>query len=314
MPRKLITLSKPSKQIKPRESKEDATKILKKKKPVGFTGGINKLESRRNDIAVSDKSTIKQTRTISKISPNKKKNVQTVGGVRVKKSILQDTVLTPKEPKNKECADEESSELETIDSEEEDMVRFCKRMCKKTMDTMKNDKINEEATRLKNLKKFQKVRDKFIESIMKNFRKNINDNISKGNAILYQYTNKDMYEDFLIDELLSKPDNPETDSLTGLRIISDRINPFRLLHYVYRKDTRPLPGVPRESAELKEHRVLEVTWAIQSKKQLQITPNKLPEKYNKRWSIAMPGHVHENTSAVAIKSTNSTNIESTDFK
>jgi len=272
----LITLSKTDKKTKRNKSTHPA-KSGKSKIRIGFTGGLEKLQNIRNDIAVSEKpkTTTIGTSKISKIGRSKK-SVPTIGGTRQKEVILRDPVLTVDVPSE---IDEESSEL-VSDSENEDMTRFCKRMCKKTIESISNSVLTDELQKQKELKKFQKIRDKFVEMVLTDFRSKVKANVGAGKFILYQYDNQALYESYLIHDLLHKLDDDSSpadpSNQTGLRIISEKINPFRVLHYVHRVDPKP---------SNKEHRILEVTWAIPSKKNTKLIPNRLPEKYNRRWKI-----------------------------
>ena len=262
MPRKLTTLSAPKVGVK-----------IKNKKIVGFKGGLKKLQNIRNDIAVSEKK-VTQSLGISKIGRTKKSIP--IAGVKQKRVILSDPVLTKEE---EESVDEESSELITEDSENEDMTRFCKRMCKKTLESMENAISTEEVNKIKELKKFQKIREKLVSTILSDFRAKVKANVNVGKFILYQYDNTALYEQYMIHDLLNKLDDTtapaDANNQTGLRIMADQISPFRLIHYVHRAEQKPA----------KEHRVIEVTWATPSKKNTKLSPNKLPEKYNKRWKI-----------------------------
>lgn len=260
MPRKLNTLSVP-----------DKTKSKKTGK-IGFKGGLKKLESRRNDIAVSEKKKT-LTRGISKIGRTKKSIP--VAGIKQKHVILSDPVLTKNEEES--VIDEESSELATGDSENEDMTRFCKRMCKKTIESM-IESNSDEIIKNKELKKFQKTRDKFITFILTDFRAKVRANVKAGKFILYQYDTTSLYDQYNVQDLLHKLDDPSMpdSNQTGLRLIADQISPFRLMHYTHRVEQKPA----------KEHKVIEVTWASPSKKNTKLAPNKLPEKYNRRWKIS----------------------------
>jgi hypothetical protein len=263
MPRKLHTLSAP---------KSASDKSKPKSKKIGFKGGLKKLQNIRNDIAVSEKKGL-LTKGVSKIGRTKKSIPVT--GVRQKKVILHDPVLTKEEEQPEE---EDSSELVTEDSENEDMTRFCKRMCKKSIESMSESANGEEIAKAKEMKKFQKIREKFISTILTDFRSKVKTNIKAGKFILYQYDTLALHEQYTISDLLNKlDDNTSTDDTnqTGLRIMADMISPFRLIHYVHRVEQKPA----------KELRVIEVTWASPSKKSTKLAPNKLPEKYNKRWNI-----------------------------
>lgn len=264
----LITLSRPFSE----KSESDVPK--RKSKQIGFKGGLEKLQNRRNDIAVSEKGTEKVKKN-SQIGTSKKKTPM-VGGVKSKQVILRDP--TPVE-QVESVAEEESSEL-ISDSENEDMVKFCKRMCKKTIDAINENLTVEEINKKKELRKFQKVRDKFIQTLTSNFKEKVKANIKAGKFILHQYDTKEIYENYSVQDLLLKQDDPANplspDNQSGLLLISKLIDPFRAVHYTYRED----------AAKTKEYRIIEVTWAVASKKNTKLPPNKLPEKYNKRWKIA----------------------------
>lgn len=268
----LVTLSRPASDT----TDKSAPKAIKIKR-IGFKGGLEKLQTRRNDITVSDKTTIDNVRKVSKIGKINKKTPM-VGGTRQKKVILQDPVLTVKTRDISE--EEESSEL-VSDSENEDMERFCRRMCKKTIEAINDNLTSEELLKRKALKRFQKTREKFVDTITTDFRSKVKANIVAGKFILYQYVNDDLYESFTVQDLLLKPDDPSqppsSSNRTGLRIISDKVDPFRVVHYTYRIDPKP---------NSKEHRIIEVTWAIVSKKQARLPPNKLPDKYNRKLKIS----------------------------
>ena len=245
----------------------------KKSGKIGFKGGLKKLDSRRNDIAVSEKKST--TRGISKIGRTKKSIP--VAGVKQKHVILSDPVLTKEDDES--IIDEESSELATGDSENEDMTRFCKRMCKKTVELM-NETNSDEIIRAKELRKFQKTRDKFVSSVLTDFRAKVKANVKMGKFILYQYDTTLLFDQYMVQDLLHKLDDTSTpadgNNQTGLRMIADQISPFRMIHYTHRVEQKPA----------KEYRIIEVTWASPSKKNTKLSPNKLPEKYNRRWKIA----------------------------
>lgn len=261
MPRKLNTLSVPGK-VK-----------SKKTGKIGFKGGLKKLEEKRNDIAVSEKKG-SMTRGISKIGRTKKSIP--VAGVKQKRVILSDPVLTKDEEVS--IIDEESSELATGDSENEDMTRFCKRMCKKSVESM-NESNADEIIKQKEFKKFQKTRDKFVSFVLTDFRAKVKANVKVGKFILYQYDTTTLHDQYTVQDLLHKVDDPsisDTNNQTGLRMIADQISPFQVIHYTHRVEQKPA----------KEYRMIEVTWAAPSKKNTKLSPNKLPEKYNRRWKIS----------------------------
>jgi hypothetical protein len=256
---RLTTLSKPSN---------------KKQKKPGFKGGLNKLEKTRNDIAVSEKHKTGD-RKVSKIGRTKK-SPPTVG-IKQKNVILSDPVLT------KELSDtEESTELSESDNtrDVDDMVKFCKRMCKKTIELNTEKDVSEELIKKKELKRFLKVREMFVDNILKDFRDRVKANAKEGKFILYQYETNTLYNpipdsensdnSYLVSELLNKSDTTDTYN-TGLKLIADKVSPFRIFHY---------------NPTAKETRVIEVTWATPSKKNTKLMPNKLPDKYNRKLKIA----------------------------
>lgn len=225
---------------------------------VGFVGGLNKLREIQNNIPVSD---------------GDKPQPKLVRSARDKNTFdkIEQPALT-KEPSDEasydEIDDEESSALETIDSENEDMARFCKRMCKKT-----NAAMQETQQRQKDIEKinFRKARKRFVNSKLENFRVLVKEHIQQGKMILFEYKKNDAFDGFLVYKLLTDG----TDE-SGLKILAETIDPFRMFHY-------------REGDKW----VVEITWAVPSLKNTTLKPNKLPEKVKRKVRKSAPEPVPE---------------------
>lgn len=262
---KVVKSAKRTEPVKPKSNKPVVRVGLltadKSKKPaapsapkVGFVGGLNKLREIQNNIPVSD---------------GEKPQPKIARGGRGKDVFnkIEQPVLTKEEMEEssyEEIDDEESSALETIDSENEDMARFCKRMCKKT-----DMALQENQQRQKDMEKinFRKARKRYVASKLENFRVLVKEHIQQGKMILFDYKKNDAFDGYLIKKLLTDA----TDDTCGLKMLSDAVDPFRLFHY----------------SEGDKWSV-EITWAVPSLKNTKLKPNKLPEKIRRKIRKARP--------------------------
>jgi len=221
---------------------------------VGFVGGLNKLREIQNNIPVSDGE--KPQPKIARAGRNKD----------VFNKIEQPALIKEisDESSYEEISEEESSALETIDSENEDMTRFCKRMCKKT-----DLALQEDQQRQKDLEKinFRKARKRYVASKLEHFRTLVKENTKQGKMILFDYKKNDAYDGYLIYKLLTDT----SDDKPGLKMLSDAVDPFRMFHY----------------SEGDKWSV-EITWAVPSLKNTRMKPNKLPEKIRRKIRKARP--------------------------
>jgi hypothetical protein len=214
---------------------------------VGFVGGLNKLREIQNNIPVSDGE--KPQPKIVRAARNK----DTYN--KIEQPVL---VKDIDESSYEEIEDEDSSVLETIDSENEDMARFCKRMCKKT-----NLAMEENQQRQKDMEKinFRKARKRYVHSKMEHFRTLVKEHVQQGKMLLFEYKKNDAFDGYLIYKLLTEL----TDDVSGLKMLSEMVDPFRMFHY----------------SEGDKWSV-EITWAVPSLKNVKMKPNKLPEKVKRR--------------------------------
>lgn len=150
----------------------------------------------------------------------------------------------------------ESESTETVDSENEDMLHFCKKMCKLTQREQESE--NEKKKRIESeTKKFIKIRKAFLNEKMKDFRERVKSNSKLGKITLLTYKKDDVYEGHPIKNLL----NNDVEG-TGLKIILDKITPFRIFHFS--------KGV--------DNFVVEITWAAPPTKNPALKPNLIIKK------------------------------------
>lgn len=164
-------------------------------------------------------------------------------------------ILVPEESESYEY-EYESESTETMDSENEDMLHFCKKMCKITRNEQNIE--NEKKKKIESdTKKFVKARKAFLNEKMKDFRERVKSNSKLGKIILLTYKKEDLFEGFLIKELLNK----NIDG-TGLGIIVDKITPFRIFHF----------------SKIPDNFIVEITWASPPTKNPNLKPNLIVKK------------------------------------
>lgn len=248
---RLTTLTGPQKGPKGPKNQKGATGGSQAGR-VGFVGGISKLREKQNERPISD----------PKYKPQPKITRAVLHHRRTTK--MEQKVLFPEELPD-ESMSEESSELETVDSEHEDMERFCKRMCQKSLKLIENEKELKQEELDKDFKKKQR---KFLKSKLDNFRIRVKENMSKGKFDLFVYKKDDQFEGYTINRILTYP--PEE---SGLKKMTDYVHPFKLFHYA--------------STVRDDYFVVEITWAAPSIRNLKAKPNKLPDK-----TVRRVPHVH----------------------
>lgn len=212
----------------------------KKTKRVGFVGGVNALLNKRAEIPVTDgpKPIPAILKTERRFTPVAKKPIS---------PIVEEESET----------EDWSSDLETIDSENEDMERFCRRMCHKSYIAMADAEDQQKKIKLEAA--FKKAQKHFVEQHKSEFRSRVKDNIANGKMELLRYDEKTLFEKHSVKSILLEPSDN-----SGLKQLADTFNPFKLFHY----------SDPIKPSEF----IVEITWAAPSIKNLKDQPNKLPKK------------------------------------
>jgi len=225
-----------------RAPKKGENKMPAKRK-VGFVGGLNKLRERQNKRAVSDpnaKPQPKITKTVRMEHDAQRK-------MHIQRQVLRQQAAEKRNPHSlisytsndmiyevNEVSEE--SELETRDSENEDMERFCRRMCKKTQET-KDEELNRQKTAEE--QNFRTARNNFMDDKLGDFRARVKSNVAAGKLVLMEYKINDTFEGYTIKKILTE----SLDEKTGLKIMTDHVDPFRLFHYSHKtKGTKIAPN------------------------------------------------------------------------
>jgi hypothetical protein len=260
-----------------RAPKKGENKMPAKRK-VGFVGGLNKLRERKNKREVSDPNAKPQP----KITKSVRMEYDAQRKMHIQRQVLRQQAAEKRNPYSiishssntsntsntsndmiYEVSEiSEESELETMDSENEDMERFCRRMCKKTQEA-KDDEINRQKTAEE--QNFRTARNNFMDDKLGDFRARVKSNVAAGKLVLMEYKTNDTFEGYTIKKILTEL----LDEKTGLKIMTDYVNPFRLFHYSHKKNQY----------------IIEITWATPSAKGAKIAPNKLPPRRRRVRSI-----------------------------